>query len=466
MARIDAILTLPGATRVFSPVTRDWERARELARILGENLLVMGSILALANWLDPLDPFGLVAPFPWVWLGPLLLALRYGSIDGALAAALLLAAWLLSASATTDFPKGYFLGGLVTTLVCGQFADVWNSRLARIRSANAYLDERLVSLTRTHYLVRLSHLRLEQELLMRPVMLRDLLTELRPNVPVDAGRLDRADHLLRLLASSCEIESAAIHAMNDGVLLGQAAASIGDAAPLDPADPLVAMALDTGRFVHVRSGDASLYRSDFLVAAPVRASSGETLGLLVVRSMPFFALNEENLQFIVVLLGYYADGVMASRAIHPVRLLRPLTPPEFALELVRMKRLHDQARVDSSLLALTFPRSGEGKAAFDLIRRIRRTTDIGWELDTAKHHVMLLLLPMSGAAAVDGMLQRFDGAIRKGFEKSMVETGVVVHSAGMSRAEPEWILDDILNRAGAHAAPASAAAAHVDAPII
>lgn len=465
MARLEAILTLPAAARIFAPVNRDWERARVLARILGESVLMMGLILALAYWLDPLDPFGLAASFPWVWLGPIILALRYGTIDGALATALLLAAFLLPTPSAAVFPKGYFLGGLVVTLVCGQFADVWNSRLARIKSANAYLDERLVSLTRTHYLIRLSHLRLEQELLMRPVMLRDLLTELRPNVPVDAGKLDRADMLLRLLASSCEIENGAIHAMKDGALIVDAAASIGDAHPLDSADPLVVMALESGRFMHVRSGDASLYRSEYLVAGPVRASSGETLGMLVVRSMPFFALNEENLQFIVVLLGYYADGVMASRAIHPVRVLRPLAPPDFALELVRMKRLHDQARVDSSLVALVFPTSGDGKAAFDLLRRIRRATDIAWDLETAKHHVMVLLMPMSGAAAVDGMLQRFDGAIRKGFGKPMVDAGVVVHSTGMSRAEPEWMLDDLLNRAGAltSSRPANA---NVDVPII
>ena len=465
MARLDAILTLPGAARVFAPVDRDWERTRVLARILLESVLVIGLILAIAWWLDPLDPFGLAAPFPWVWLGPIMLALRYGSIDGALATALLLAAFLLPTPSAAVFPKGYFLGGLVATLICGQFADVWNSRLARIKSANAYLDERLVSLTRTHYLVRLSHLRLEQELLMRPVLLRDLLTELRPNVPVDAGRLDRADMLLRLLASSCEIEVGAIHAMEDGALLAQPAASIGDAKPLDVTDPLVVMALEAGRFMHVRSGDASLYRSEYLVAGPVRASSGETLGLLVVRSMPFFALNEENLQFIVVLLGYYADGVVASRATHPVRLLRPLVPPEFALELVRMKRLHDQAGVQSSLVALAFPCTGDGKAAFELVRRIRRATDIAWDIETAKHHVMVLLMPMSGAAAVDGMMQRFDSAVRAGFNRSMVEAGIVVHDTGMSRAEPEWMLDDLLNRAGALATSVPGNA-NVDPPIV
>ncbi|MEZ5739789.1 MAG: PelD GGDEF domain-containing protein [Burkholderiaceae bacterium] len=455
MSRIEAVASNPVASRVFQPVTRDWERASALLRILGESVLIVGLMLLLSRWLNPADPFGIHAQYPWIWLGPTILAMRYGTIDGALAAALLLGAWLLPAPygmtggpVEPEFPQEYFLGGLVMALIAGQFADVWNNRLSRIKAANAYLDERLVSLTRTHYLIRLSHQRLEQELLVRPVMLSDLLTELRPNTPVDAGRLAKADILLRMLASSCEIESGAIYAMTDGQMETHPTAFVGEELPLELNDPLIEMALDSGRFMHVRATDASLYRSQYLVAGPVRASSGEIIGVMVVRSMPFFALNDENLQFIVVLLGYYADGVMRSQAIRTIQLLRPSVPPDFALELVRMKRLYDQAGIDSSLVAMTFGRGGNGQAIFDLVRRVRRTTDIAWELETPSRHVLLLLLPMSGQAAVDGMLQRIESTVRQNFNQTFAEAAIVVHTTGMTPAEPEWVLDDVLNRCG------------------
>ncbi|MEZ5657270.1 MAG: PelD GGDEF domain-containing protein [Burkholderiaceae bacterium] len=446
------------ADRVFSPVSRDWERSSALLRIMLESLTVVGVALLLAHWLSPDDPFGIEAQFPWIWLAPMLLAMRYGTIDGVLATALLLAAWLLPApwgmtgiANSSGFPQQYFLGGLLQVLLAGQFADAWNGRLSRVRAANAYLEERLTSLTRAHYLLRLSHQRLEHELLVRPVTLSDLILELRPNTPVDIGQLEKAENLLRMLAGSCDVEAGAIHAIREGRLDPQPAATFGEIQALAPGDPLITMALDAGRLVHVRASDATLYHSRYLVACPLTASAGEAIGMLLVRSMPFYALNEENLQFMAVLSGYFADGLMRASAIHPVRLLRPNVPPDFALELVRMKRLHDTAQVDSTLLALGFAQGDEGRQAFEHVRRTRRSTDICWELETARHNVMLMLLPMSGPEDVEGLLMRMEASLRQQMNKGFAELSMFVKSAGVSAAEPEWLLDDMLNRCGLRA---------------
>jgi hypothetical protein len=434
---------------------RDWERPVELLRIMAENLVLITAALVFSHWLAPEDPFGINAQFPWIWIVPVLLALRYGTIDGVLGAALMLTAWLLpepwgmtGGPNEPPFPQEYFLGGLVLVLVAGQFADVWNSQLSRIRSANAYLDERLISLTRTHYLIRLSHQRLEQELLVRPVMLSDLLTELRPITPEDSGRLTNADNLMRMLTGSCELENAGLYRVTNGVVESSPVSSVGETFELNTTDPLLTMAMEDKVCMHVRAAEATLYHSSYLVCAPVRASSGDMIGMLVVRTMPFFALNEENLQFITVLLGYYADGLMKSRAIHPIHTLRPNTPPEFALELVRMKRLYDSSAIDSSLVGFSFPVANNGQAHFEYLRRIKRATDIAWELETSKRHVLVLMMPMAGPAAVEGMLNRMDAAMREQFDMTLAEAKVGVHTAGMSAAECEWTLDDLLNRCG------------------
>ncbi|MBV5350492.1 hypothetical protein JZU71_05070, partial [bacterium] len=52
-------------------------------------------------------------------------------------------------------------------------------------------------------------------------------------------------------------------------------------------------------------------QSDYLVAAPIRTSSGLILGLLLVTDMPFMALHRETLQILGVLLSYAADHVEA-----------------------------------------------------------------------------------------------------------------------------------------------------------
>jgi hypothetical protein len=108
---------------------------------------------------------------------PAILAMRYGSTLGVVAVATMLGGWYLLmhghqedeaqavVSAAQAFPQAYFLGGLVLTLLCGQFAEVWNARSRRLRGVNAYLEERLTMLTKNHFLLRLSHERLEQDLL-------------------------------------------------------------------------------------------------------------------------------------------------------------------------------------------------------------------------------------------------------------------------------------------------------------
>lgn len=455
MARAETLTANPLSSRFFAPVLRDWERPIALLRIVAENFLLITIALGISRWLSPDDPFGIDQQFPWLWIVPMLLGLRYGTIDGVLGAGLILGAWLLphpwgmtGGVIEPVFPQEFFLGGLVLVLICGQFADVWNGRLSKVRAANAYLDERLISLTRTHYLIRLSHQRLEQELLVRPVMLSDLLTELRPATPEDAGHLANADVLLRMLASSCELESASLHKYVNGSLESTAVARIGETNNLTANDPLVQMSLESARLMHVRGTDASLYESDYLICAPVVASSGDRLGVLVVREMPFFALNEENLQFIAVLLGYYADGLVKSRAIHPIQTLRPNVPSEFALELVRMKRLYDSSRIDSSIIGFSFQVKHNGKAMYEHMRRLKRGTDIAWEVETSTQHVLVLLMPMSGPPAVEGMLDRMEKVVKQIYFMSLEEAHISVHTAGMSSAESEWVLDDLLNRCG------------------
>jgi hypothetical protein len=458
MARADTVTANPLATRLFSPIVRDWQRPLDMLRIVLEAVLMVGVSVLLSKYFSPDDPFGVDRQFPWIWIVPTLLALRYGSIDGMLAAALVLVAWLLpepwgmtGGAFEPEFPQEFFLGGLVVVLVAGQFADVWNSRLNKVRAANAYLEDRLTSLTRTHYLTRLSHQRLEQELLVRPVMLKDLLTELRPLSLEETDELVNADALMRVLVSTSELESADIYQVVNGEIDPKPVASVGEPHELDLNDPLVQVSLEERRFYHVRSAQATSYSSNYLACAPIISSSGHLLGITVVRTMPFFALNEENLQFIVVLLGYYADGLAKSKAIRPIIVLRPHAPPEFALEWVRMKRLYDSSRIESSLVGLVFPLEKNGHEHFEHMRRVKRSTDVAWEIETAESRVLMLLMPMAGSAAIEGMISRFERSFRSQFDSTMIEAGVKVVSASVSAAECEWTLDDLLNRCGVKA---------------
>ena len=78
-----------------------------------EAVLFCVAALVVSFWLTPADPFGLRAEFPWLWMVPAVLAMRYGSVIAMLAVFTLFIGWLAMEQlqlVTAVFPKAYFLG--------------------------------------------------------------------------------------------------------------------------------------------------------------------------------------------------------------------------------------------------------------------------------------------------------------------------------------------------------------------
>ena len=145
---------------------------------------------AFAYWAQPENPFFVRADFPWLALAPVLLALRYGVLPGLVSCAILAALWMLARDADlvpNAAPTQYLLGVLMLTMICGEFASVWQGRLRRLETTNRYLDERMGRITRQHYLLMLSHDRLEQDQFSRPVTLRAALDRIRALAAAQQG---------------------------------------------------------------------------------------------------------------------------------------------------------------------------------------------------------------------------------------------------------------------------------------
>ena len=147
-----------------------------------EVVVIVLCALAIGFFFEGDNPFQIGGEFPWIWLAPVLVALRYGVVPGVGASLILLGAWQLLAylkPAIGSFPQQFFLGGLILVMLCGEFSTAWSTRLRRAEETDHYLDERLSRITLRHLLLRLSHDRMEQEILTKPVTLRDALLGLR-----------------------------------------------------------------------------------------------------------------------------------------------------------------------------------------------------------------------------------------------------------------------------------------------
>ena len=325
-----------------------------VSRLL-ETLLWPALLVALSWYSHPDNPFYINEGFPWPWLGPWLIGLRYGVSYGTAASVGLLVAWALLAP-QADFPRLYFLGGAIATLIAGEFGSYWRMQMLRLQESLHYLNDKVERLTRRLYLVKLSHDELEYEMVDRPGTLRESLIELRTlmgnisqDVSAPATELPGAQQMLEFVMAQCRIESAAIYTvrMDPAVQLKRIATAGG---MLDPAadDPMIERALESGHQVHLQDTLLEVSeRKQLIAVTPLMSSAGQPFGLLAIGNMPFTALTTDNLQTIAVLLESYADYLRLSLNASALMPQWPEAPRGLAGEFGWLSRLRQEFGLSS-----------------------------------------------------------------------------------------------------------------------
>lgn len=390
---------------------------------------------------NPQDPLWIDGGFPWAWLAVVIVALRYGPLAGLGSACILLVVWLgINVGHYDAFPQAYFLGGLILVLLVGEFSSLWQARTRRAENVQLYLDQRLEHLVRQYYLLRLSHDRLEQELIGRPMSMRDALAGLQSIGSPDQTPEDGAQVLLRLLAQYCQIESAVLYPVRGDDVDADAVARIGAPTPLDPTDPLVRQALETRRLCHVSQAVAHGQQSRYLAAAPLLDLGGDLYGLLVIDDMPFFSLQDENLQTINLLLGYYTDGLATQTLSRPIVEALPDCPPDFAFEAQRLAHIHDTTQVPSVIVALEcLPRAVE-RGIPAQIERLKRELDESWLIRGPERQVLAMLMPLGDSATAEGYISRLEAWSKQKSGQPLEAAGVFPHIVPLASGTPLDVL--------------------------
>ncbi|MBK7301302.1 MAG: PelD GGDEF domain-containing protein [Moraxellaceae bacterium] len=421
--------------------------------MLFEIALFTFGIISLGAWSNPNDPFMVELPFPWLWLAPTLLGLRYGTVAAFGSIGLIAGSWslwdLLSQNPNL-FPAHFFMGGLILSLIAGEFADVWIVRLKRVREANAYLNERLESLTRRHYLLKLSHERLEQDMLTKPMTLRDSIMHIREIMVTglqDPSALPHANAVMHLLAQTCQLEVAALYPVNQGKVNKKADASIGTPQELDLDDALLTYALEKNELSHLQTESLQNAESHYLVVAPLIATNQQCLGVLVVERMPFLSLNQETLQFLGVLLGYYADNVKLIPLAMKILRDNPTCPIEFASELLRLERVQRESGLPSSITAFVISESPHRQDIFAEMVRQRRQMDISWDIRLSDRDIIITMMPLHSDAAVTGYLLRSQKWLKEMFNApNFSEAKITPYTALVNERPAADLLNNLLER--------------------
>jgi polysaccharide biosynthesis protein PelD len=444
-----------------------WRRLTASKWLAPERIAVRGKWLEVvaisllfmsAAWAwRPADPLLTQSAFPWLWLAPVLLALRYGVIPGLIGGFFIMGNWFVAhafgvvAVVQADFPRDYFFGGGLLILLCGEFSDVWRNRIERMDETNLYLTERLSRLTRRHLLLNLSHDRMEQEMLARPGSLRDALTKVRNLVLQDTRGDDPilgVTALLDLLAQYVSIESAAIYGADakgdKDHVFGPVLQSIGEPWPLRDDDELLLLALEKRNLAHISDAEVSHERkSNQLIVAPLIASDDTLMGVMVVSKIPFFSLNVENLQMMSVILAYYADHIHNAGDVILYRNRMPTIPVTFAEEVARMVRMQKKVGITSHIVVMTFSKNMKADIPGQFLQ-IKRGLDLYWQTEVNGCVVLAVMMPFANVAAKNGFLLRIDAWLKATYDGSFEALQIRLRSIDFSREDPLLTLPEAM----------------------
>lgn len=416
----------------------------------GECLALTACAIGLGYFFRPEDPLLVTGRFPWTWFAPLLVALRYGlapaMVSGGLIT-LLTFALIQTGRMQQQFPTEYVLGGIILTLVSGQFSTVWLARLKRANQLSSHASERFEQISRAYFMVRLSHDRLEQNLISKPVTLREAITEIRSLLGECRGELNRetAGRLMSILVHYCSLDSASIYPADHGPGAPEPCASCGKGAAWRDDDPLLMAALESGnttfQVVNRLKGDQN---SNYLVVAPLTTSSGMHVAFLLVQDMPFLALQRETLQIMGVLLAYFADHAYAASSATEILKPHPNCPIMFAAELIKLWRLKRDLDIASSLVMIRIGRCDRMEEMVIALERQQRGLDHVWKRVEAEAVQLVTLMPFAGPASVEGYLVRTGETLKKQFGVELGEGEVTWRTEPLSTTTPPLGLVDRL----------------------
>lgn len=380
--------------------------------------------------------------YPWWWLAPLAIALRYGLAYGIGAGLVLVFGnfaeiWLLGL--TREQPGGEIIGGLIATYLAGLYTTHSQSRMVEASASLEYLEQRLESLTRVFYVTRLSHSRLEENLLTKSHDLRSALDEIARELAAFGSIRERLpqgplQHVLQLLAYYGRLGTCGVYQVIDNRVSLEPVAFHGPRFTLELPDPLVTGVIENQQIAYysvdqILAGETSPYR----VVLPMMAADDTMLALVVVQDLPLLAVEEENLLTLAAMTAFMADALRASQLSSAVRQEVPACPVEFALEWFRLGHLRRVAGVHSSWVLL-LPGTEASAEVEDTICATRRGLDQYWRSPLAPATPgLLILLVLAGEGQTEGFLQRINRMCREQLGGDLEQLGWRVRRGQVQR---------------------------------
>lgn len=419
-----------------------------------ESTLITLLILLFCYLFNPSNPLYFHEIFPWPWLAGIIVVLQYGFGPGMLSVFIILVAVLqfqsLGGLSVVDF-QNYILSGMTLLLTCAMFSASWLRRMLNAEELLVYTNERLNSLSRSYYMLRISYDYLEQNVITKPYTLRMVLENLQLKSVAEQGEITNeiAYRFLQVVAQYCSINSLAMYLYNKKKLETQAIAEIGPVGILDLDDPLIRQSMEKRDICYVSVNqfkDAN--ECQYLVSIPMQTSDGLCLGFIVIKDISFWTINNETLTILSILTSYFIEEVSFSKNDLLFLKAYPHCPSDFAKQLNKLTYLKHKLSVDSSLCAVLVSKDLEAFSVIDNLKRERRFINSIWELSVGDESILITLLPFTNSTGVYGFVTRITNFLTSTLGLSYTPEQIKIRTMQIDHQDPLKVMEKFIQFIG------------------
>lgn len=411
--------------------------------------------LLVCLWSDPDNPLLVGANFPWLVLVPMVPGLRYGFAHGTLSAVgcilFATAAWFLHRPELPGFPVDYALSFLAVGMMTGEFVDMWKRRVFRLEAVRRLQRSRSEEFTRVYHLLRMSHARLEQQILGTSVSLRSALLQLKRKI--HSGAQDdwhqwkaAGEHVMTVLRDFGHLHTAALYWVDArGNVVTPPVAELGKPPALALSNSLVVDALEKACVTAIDL-DQHLNGDGLLAVIPLVDIDNRVWGIVTVYEMPLFAFKQKILDGLAVLAGHIGDMFMQNGMRGDGTAV--LSSFRYAVRRCLYDVRKGQGHLPASLVSIYLPSGAAAQEVAPLLDASARGVDRKWLLaihDTGS--VVLLLLPLTDAKGATEFAQRIGDLLVKQFGTGFVNERVNFSVRQLTeRDSARTLVDQIVSR--------------------
>lgn len=300
---------------------------------------------------------------------------------------------------------------LLTVLIVGEFHYFWNRKIKLLTEETDYLKGKLRNQMSNFILLKLSHDQLEKHYLLKPISLRSLLTKIKRTIP--ENREKATELFLDTLINAFFVESGSIFTYRNGQLFPEF--HLGKPVEVDTEDPLLKEALEREETVFISSLPEES-TSRYLAAIPIKDLNRESglIGVFLLGKMPFNYLNADHILALSVAVNWFFNQLQEEIDYRSVpERIKELLSYEFLRELLILKKLNEDVRVESSLIVFRVPDVHTDFPLF-LEKRVRGMDTVDWT-NLNETIYSFVLLPLSSVESAQGFINRIKDEIERIF---------------------------------------------------